>query len=1173
MKEHMNRLARGVFQYEPVKPVVSHGNIKQEIEKGREFKDSFTVSAEDGGRVKGIVYSDCGYVKPDNETFYGEKNTIFYTVDTQNIDVESTIIGNFYIVSDGGEITVPFCFAVRARKAVGTGGVVKGIDGLAMLAKSHPEEAQHLFETPDFAETFLGDDIFLNCLYEGISKGHNIKRNLEEFLVEAGEKKRVGVNLENEYVEIEAQTEDFRGTVNIELDTWGYVQLYVSTDCDFIKTEKVILDSEQFVGGRYELAYIVDVSKLHGGNNYGRIYLENAGVRCFCRICVKAKGRKSRRDNSGQLLKLYIDFRTHKTDAQKWVEDTKSVIAGAEDTLFNKLLLAQLHIMEDNPQAAKVLIEDVKNDINVNDEDKYPLYCYFMYVNSLYNKDMLYSKKAAALVKECYKANEDWKILWMLMFMDGELEQNKSLKLLRLKEQFNKGCNSPALLLEAACILNEQPHFLRVMNLFEINVLNFAAKYDFISDKLIKHAANLMLGVRVAVPCALVMMENLYKVCDDEIVLESLCRLLIRAGKIGGRYLLYYGKAIEGQLKITNLFEYYIMSRKGDDYTPLPKMLLMYFGYNNNLDYRRKAYLYANIISNKDKQNDVYMSYLPQMELFVKSQLAPGRVNTNLSIVYNEMLNIQKVAPDNAGGVSEIYFTYKIQCDNPKMKSVVVRHKESNSEKEYPLTGGIAFVRIYTDNAVIMFNGTDGNRYARSIDYSITRLFNNPEIAEKCYEEDDTLIHALIYLCSEYLKTDKKDSTTVSRFIKLSKISAISKIFKRKLIGATAEYYYDSFDTEGFDAFVSDGNMGLLRGRELIKIIEIYTIRDMYDEAYELIKNADYRLMVPKRLLRLCSGLIEKTNELIYDSYMLKLCSACCEKERPDKNVLSYLAKYFYGSTDKMIWLWEMCRDTDIDAYGLMERIIVQIIFTHSNNMAVHELFEEYFARGPKNRVVEAYFAYYSYLNFVKDVPVPESFFELLETEFENEAELHIVCKMALTHYYSELGSLSEFQKELTKDMIMELIRKSYVFSYFEKLCGYVKIPYNVSDKTIAQYKTNPHNKVVIHYVIEDKNHRKNYVAEEMKNIYEGIFIKEFTVFYGETLEYQIWEEKENETVKTEKTTISNNKVSPDRAEGRYEHINDMLAARQLHDGDTLDRLIHKYAVNEYVVEKLFEPM
>ena len=172
---------------------------------------------------------------------------------------------------------------------------------------------------------------------------------------------------------------------------------------------------------------------------------------------------------------------------------------------------------------------------------------------------------------------------------------------------------------------------------------------------------------------------------------------------------------------------------------------------------------------------------------------------------------------------------------------------------------------------------------------------------------------------------------------------------------------------------------------------------------------------------------------------------------------------------------------------------------------------------------------------------------------------LATVCSLALLKHYSEIQNLTEFQKELTEELLTELVRRSYVFPFYKHLSTIVKLPCDIIDKTMVEYRTDPSHKVVIHYVYEDDKKHKSYVSEEMNNVYEGIFVKSFVLFNGES--------------NTETARIVNNGINPYSSRGRYEAINDIIASRKEHDNETLKKLIHTYAVNECIIPQLFKPL
>lgn len=1182
MKKQINKYARGVFDYNPPVLKLKDNSIYGVADCINGYTGVLRFEGEDGKELRGVIYTDNDKVIIRQTSFSGSNVEAEYAVNCEKASEGDVINGSFYIVSNGGEGTVPYSFRVERAACDSSSGPVKNLIGLAELAQKDWAEAVKIFQGRNFEETFLKDDLTLRSVYRCIGKGNDPGFSLEQFLIAAGRKKAVSISLSGSAAAFEGVRETFKDSVTVEKDVWGYVDIGVSVKSDFLTVEKNEITTDMFAGNKYNLEYIVNYDRMHNGVNFGEIIFSLPGRKITYTVrAVKNRASLSRpgiheqRSADLELMQIYLKFRTHSITMNDWIRETGRVIEDIRQTddsrPLYRLILAHTYIAGGNDSRAKELMESVKDEISSDNPEDYPLYCYFLYVNSMYMKDRAYSRKAAAAVNNCYRECRDWRILWILLFLDEELDKNKSIKLLRIKEQFNNGCNSPAMYLEACNILNEQPELLRVLNSFEINVLTFGARNGILDGNVISSAAEMMMNVRNGGEGYIRLLEALYEADDDTVILESLCKMLIRNGRIGQSYLRYYGDGIERELKITQLFEYYIMSRNKDDMTPLPRMLLMYFSYNNRLDYVNKAYLLANVIYNKDDSLQIYNSYIPQIEAFVGEQILMGRINRNLAYIYSRFVTPDMITEENAEAVSELYFTYRVTCSLQGMRGTVIRHKESKGEREYPVNGSESYVKIYTDDPAVVFTDAYGNRYAGRDICTVQKMLDDDAILDRCAAENPELIHIKLANCEKYIRSQKKTLEAVDSLTEMAHMPEMNEFYRERLISTVIQYYYDGYDVDGFDRFISRVDTDRLSENDLCKVIEIYIIQGRNDEAFGLIRKYSAMQILPKRLLKMCSRLDDESDEA--DQELLFCNWLCFSRGKYDDVTLGYLSENFNGTTKQMIELWEKASAGGIDTYDLEERTVAQALFTRSEEKHIDEIFESYYSKGPNHRTVEAYLAYYSYEYFVRQKEISESVFDIMEAVFENDEILPVVCKMALLLYYSGLDSLSRFRIDLGERLIQELVRKSYIFPFFRKFEGTIKLPLEVLDKKMVEYRTDPSHRVVIHYTYEDKDHRKNYVAEDMKNVYEGIFVKSFVLFYGESLQYYISEETENGEIKTPCCRIVNTDVSSEINEGRYEALNDIIASREAHDGETLRKLVHSYAVNECVVNQIFKPL
>ena len=1182
MREQINKYARGTFEYNVPAIRLKENSINETVDLNRGFTGYICFDEVMKRPLKGIAYSGNDKVVLKNNVFAGEEITLEYSIKCDGTMSGSIISGCFDIVSNAGEYRIPYSFSVSAGSFDTSSGQIRNLEQFAVLFRDYPSEAAEIFESSEFKNIFIGNDLKLRNVYNGLVKGPDVNCNIEEFLVFAHKKNKIKYTLPVKKASYSDVTENFRDSIVIERDTWGYSRIFVRVEADFIHVERSFIDTEMFIGNAYELQYIVDASRLHRGYNYGRIIFESLTGKVEYSIeisqfadNVKNIGNHEVKSLNLQLTNLYISFRTHKINISDWIRDSKIILEKIREiddsNPFYRLAEAQLYIVGHNEEQAKLLIENVKDEIDTQDISGYPLYCYFIYINTLYNKDRAYSRRAASVVRECYKVNEDWRILWTLLFMDEEFEQNPSLKMVRLKEQFNKGCQSPIIYIEACNALNDNTSLLRVLNTFEINVLMFGARHGILNEKLTDLAVEMLLGNKIATKAHLNLLQTLYDMNKSVRILECLCKMYIRAGIVGENVLPYYEKAIENELKITQLFEYYIMSRNRDDMSPLPKMLLMYFGYNNSLDYRQKSYLYANIIANRAENIQVYNAYLSQMELFVDRQLMAGHINAFLAAIYEHIVRPEMVNNENAGQISEIYYTYLVECHEPSICSVIVRHKESNSEKEYRVSSGIAYVRIYTEDAAIILVDNDGRRYIDSAKYKLTKMLHNEDIIRKCLEMDRGLVHIRLAFCDKFVKYPQKKLDIIEFITGMVAMPEMSKYYRNILLSTIIEYYYDNYDNEGFDRFISKVDLNTLCDNDLTKIIELFIIEGRYQEAYKLVKQFSAGYLMPKRLAKLCSRVIEAKPEP--EGTLLALSYDCFDKGLADDNILEYLTMYYNGPTLNMVCLWRNVVGTGINTYDLEERIIAQMMFSHTHMPDIYEIFDSYYIKGPKERIVEAYLTYHSYEYFVCQKPIAESVFDTIEVCLENEMNLAKVCKMALAMYYSGKEELNEFQKEIAENIVFELARHSLVFPFLKKLKRFIRLPFDVTDKTMIELRAKPTDKIIIHYEVASNGNNKKYVSEEMVNVYEGIFVKSFVMFYGEGLKYYISRETPEGEEVLESRVITNTGSNPDKSIGRFEQINDMIECNGIKDKETLMKLMHSYAVTDCVTRQLFKPL
>ncbi len=1190
MKEQINRLARGEFRYTIPEITVSEQEIIKETVVDNLIRDKFLVCGENED-VKGVVYSSNEKVSVINAFFKGTSSEIMYSVDTCGLTEGEHITGSFDIVSNSKELSIPYDFKVTPMYIDSSMGKIYNLFHFANLVQTEAEEARRIFVSDKFEQVCLKNDIAKQNLYHALLSGKNVDNNIEEFLIAVKKKSRIELTLSDTSKNYESLKENYKDSFVIKKDTWGYITGSVKSDAAFLiitnmNVTQGELNGESFSGNKCEVEYMIDYSKLHAGKNYGRIIIETVYQNLVFEVLVDNStkdqviidAKNVGHEKKTALLKLvnsYLAFRTKKTDLKQWLIDSEHAISrirGIEDDdLFIKIAYAQIMATRGDIDDARWIMDNIFEDYDKVRENIL-INCYYLYVNSMIKKDKEYSKQVQETIKKTYENECDaWQILWILMYIDDEYDKNVSLKVARIKHQFHNGCTSPVMYLEACNAFNAQPHLLRVLNEFELQVLLFGLKNDILDEHLIIQLCDIMDDSRNISKKAVKLLLGIYSAYSNDKVLMVLCSILVKNAITGPKVCELYLKGIEKGFKITRLYEAYLDSIDISDMSILPKMVLMYFSYNSTIADYRKAYLYANIISNKCKDMDTYNTYHKNIELFALDQIRKHNIDDNLVAIYNDIWNSSIITKDTAQALSRIMASYKLICNNSSMRYVIVKHKETEEEVVTPIIDNKAYIWQFTDNTSIILVDKFDERHAATSDYSVEKLYDYKEYARQTFEEKNDDLYMMLYFCEQCNSYNKDVTDIIAIENKLINSGRINYTYSRYLNEKIIEYCCQPEMGDDFDEFLNVIDKDNLTVSIASMLIESCILHGEYDKADELINVYGFSHCKSKLIFKLVRRLIEnccedELTELINMSYF------AFYKNKYDDTILSYLVAYYNGTTAEMLSIWRACKGFDVETYELEERIIAQLLFSESYSNSLQEVFKSYYDKGAKDRITSAYLAYNSYNYFVRETVIQSAILELIEERLLYSYDVIDIQKLAVLKYYSECmeqnKTLNEEQQVLGQRIVDEMCSKGMVFKFFEKLKGTFALPMNIIDKTFLEYRTNPDNKVVIHYMVDDE---REYRVEDMTNVFLGIFTKDITLFYGDSVQYYITENDEVTEDLTESKSIIYDYVSPDSTDNRFEYINDMLAAKELHDEETLKKLMHGYCVRNFVTEQLFK--
>lgn len=1188
MRDYINRLARGQYIYRQPKISARDGSIDMKVISGDVSTHEMVLTSESS--VKDVIFSTNPRVKLLENGFVGKEQVVRFTVDARDSAPGSTIEGRFDIVSSSGEMDVSFVFHVTEQFFDTSLGSAYNLFHFTNLVHTAPKEAEKLFLSERFAQVFIGDDEHLRNIYESLNKQKNTPAGMEEFLLVLRKKTQVMVKLDDSRRVFENFNENIKESIEISKSTWGFIELDVSSDTPFIRLSTKKVGPEEFTGGKYELEYLLDKEKMHAGINYGKICARNFYQHFEIEIEVHREGNASElTKQSAQetkeiknaklgLTREYLDYRLKKQDMKSWISKSNQILdrvrgITAKDTFF-ELAQAQMYLMEKREDDGRWLIEHVKDMVFSDIQNNVELYCYYLYVNSLLMRSEEYTKEAVERVMKYYENGHDsWQLLWILFYLKGSQDSNLSVKLLRIKDAFHNGCTSPVMYFEACSILNQQPQLLRVMNRFEMKIIAFGCRCRMIQEKLAIQVSEVIGNEKVASPAGIDLLKKLYEMYEDDRILNALVTQMIRNAYTGADSFAYYEMGILRGLRITRLYEYYLASVHKDYDKRLPKVVLLYFEYESKMDYRLKAYLYANVLKNKDSYGEIYASYEKNIELFVYEQLREGHVDDSLSILYRALWKPQLIDEDTYRFMTEMLFMHKFTCFDEGVEAVCVKHKEQREAVVYKLTDGKVYAPMYTDGCCVTFMCEDGILRKDSVNYEVEKIFEDMPLKEELLAAGNDNDGVKLYMARNFAARGIYTTDAVISWFHMLDNECMNEEFQQTVNKWIIHYYYEYYSGEDFKSMfarIRKDKLDMCSAKELIEACINFAL---YQDAFNLIEEYGYESVAPSKLLRLVKYMVGIQGSE-YNEILIEICGFIFINRVYDEDVLNYMMNYYNSTNDNMYQMWRAASNFSMNVEKLSERVLAQFLFTGEHTGRMTEVFTRYYEKGARGKVFTAYISFNAYLYLVHQKKANEIVFKAIEDSFYDNRELPDTCYVAWLKHMTEIipEQFTDKRREAAQEIIDVLCRNDKIYAFYRKFKGILDIPYNAVDKTVIEYRANPDSKVEIHYTFENEENN-DYTVEVMKVSAGGIFTRAFTLLYGDKLTYYFTVTGAGEEFTSEKFSYECGELNPEQSESRYDYINDCLASRDLHDMVTMKKMMRCYSVMNYVTKQIFKPM
>lgn len=1170
----------------------SCSSIEFEVTSGKMHHGSFRIIADNKSNPEGYIFTDDMRMVIRTSEFTGLEREIFYEYDSTGLKEGTQASGVINIVSNLGEYEIPYTVKISNVTMGSDLGEVRNLFHFANLAKTDWEQAVRLFYSPNFENILTGNDSVYRGYYRGLSSGllededGNIiynENNVDRFLELTKKKTRAKFQLDTSSIDIKNPSGTESRDIVVDRWGWGYTFIELSTDCDFVIFDKDYLTDADFEDGKAVVHIDIDLSQLHRGKNHGVIYIsdfyqqEEIPVNISCNASSPAE-RSGRRSDNMKLMSLYMNYRLGKINKTEWARDCSvtisRMISQDENDLTSRLYQVHLYIMQKRDNDARNILERTK--LMLDEKTPTELIGYSLYLEYLMSKDDESKAEYAEAIELLYVQNiHSHRLAWLMAYTNEELRNNDVKFWKHLKEQYENGCNSPLMFIDALNIMVRTPSVMTSLSDFELAFLAFARRHGSITRE-IRSRLTFLADNEIAYNNEVLdLLIYSYEVDPRDDILSQICTMLMKGNCIGEEFFTWYEKAVEKELRINKLYEYYIMSIDINYAGRLPKIILMYFAYRSNLDYERNAFLYANVLRHKPAYADIYNDYLPAIKEFAVDSLINHRLNEDLAYIYKNVLEDEIYDEEYVADYAELLFVNHIKVKNENIDSIIVINDHLIDEEKYPVYNGEAYVPIVGEKYSILLEDQYANRYVERSLYDMKKVIKNVSNYEKIMKLAGHALYPALYLAEKSEERSSAGKDYEDALLYLTESSLVSEDYQRQIMIKLCQEYFDNDDIAKLDELLLRFDPEELSFNEREICVKIMVARGLYEKALDWVCTYGIEYIDYKILVRLCDRVLVRS-DYEYEPAVLKICEYLFKNNKYDETVLNYMILYEQSSTMNLKRLWRATDSFNLDSHGLLEAMMVQILYTGTEIGEEGNIFLEYVANGSVLEIEKLFLEKLAKEYFTKNKSMDEAVFDRVIYLHQLGENLSDYCKISFLKSCDELQKkkkkLSAEQKALIVMFVKEFTSRHMLFPFF---LGFKNLWPKLSlydDRCFIEYKGEENSKVVLHYVVErDGEEDSEYRKEEMNHLIGGIYIKSFILFYGEKIKYYITEEGP----RSEKLTEASVLECPDgklKGDMRYTNINAIAVSLAKGDNTQFCKLSEEYIKKTFLTNKLFAP-
>ncbi len=870
------------------------------------------------------------------------------------------------------------------------------------------------------------------------------------------------------------------------------------------------------------------------------------------------------------LYREFLSLNLRKTDYRTWYENSKKWIDEIKEEEENNFtLLAEAYLaysQEENVKLIELLWQVKSGEVVLKEPWEKAAYLF------LAKEALILPVEKRNIAPRLYAYHRqspcDYLIvdLYLKQLEDNGFNSPQSMSM--LGKLYDMGCRSPFLFLKAWELMERQTALLGSLTEFTVRALLFAQKEGLLSEGLLLRAAFLTSNLKKFYPNLYKLLSRGYEKFGKKEILEAICRHIMNDDPALPDYHKWYERAIEENIRLTRLYEYYIETRPENIDTPLPLPVKLYFSYTMTIGDRKKAYIYACII--KDKENDpiAYENYEKSARDFAYASLKRGRINEFYAVLYNEFFADCGNA-EVAGHLSGILFNQRLICRNPDVRRIIVCHTALNDMHSYTVADGVAYPKIYSDDVCILFEDEKRRRFAATVDYQLTPLMNTQRRPKAGVGLGIWDMGMQLYCCTEGAWKISVSRRNLMNIIKASENVYFTPLYRDMIRGRILSFLVKNSNDWSLLPYAESMKELVYGNIDKEKTFELLINFNEYDKAFKLVSPMGYEGIGSELLIKLATAKIQQLQGE-ENKDVLRLAYHIYRSGHVNEELLGYISRYGDFDTQGAQELWLKMSELKMDTFYFEEKYLLISMFTLKTSEHSERILENYALKKGNSVIIKAYLNLLSMLYIRKGRELKDYTAKRLWRLCDEDPSESIIRDIAWAKYKAQENKYSKDEILTLKGITAVCCEKNLRFEFFKSLPPQTTLLCGLDDKVFAEESLRAKSEVTISYKISGLNEEGQWKTEPVSEAIPGIYVREFVLFYGESVEYYYTALLGEKIINTAHKTLRAEESSMNGRTG-YQLLNRMIMLRSLGAVEKANEVMENYLIQEAFVESMFK--